>query len=672
MVTLLNSLPEWVLALLGVLLLLIAALYVWILFNWLALRQRVFELAEQNERLAQAVAAQPSTERLYEAPRPEALAFVSPSATELDEAREAEREATKAAVRNLQNQINVAHSQLANANRAVQLRQVALDEAHRRLITYEGAIADLQASLQQARTVPVALAMMPVEQAELTRVDEVDDVTTDTVVVDHDAVDDTTPTNDTAALASQLNAATSLIEARDAQVDNLEAQLAELQTQMDQARDEIARADVRFDEQQLTQDNAGLVDAPASTTPIVPLQEAGVALLAAKALTSAHVAHEQDALALTQEAVQSRDATIGELKTQLGNVRTSLEMAREALQARDMELAQLKAQPADLEQPLTELQHKLDEHEQTMTTTNMVLAERISTISDLNHELDEQETQLAEVQLELAAKDARLNDVLTQLDAQNATISDLLSDVNAANETVALQQSRFDNLSTQLTDLQTAADAPAVSAEREAEFEAQKQGLEQQLQGAQAAYTELDAQLDALRTRVVELEAQLQQSQTEAEAANAKLTSRAKRIETLKAQVEAAQAELAAQAGRTTRSEFTSRESLPTPSDSPAETRPNGLDELSVPVPVRTAGKRKAAVEPVAETPSDEDALIDIVGIGAVYAKRLSKAGITTYKALAKAKRSQLEKIIQPSKLQNIDFDDWIEQAKSKAKAGKR
>lgn len=65
---------------------------------------------------------------------------------------------------------------------------------------------------------------------------------------------------------------------------------------------------------------------------------------------------------------------------------------------------------------------------------------------------------------------------------------------------------------------------------------------------------------------------------------------------------------------------------------------------------------------------SGEDKLTDIVGIGPAYAKRLNKEGIHTFKALAKLKPAQLQKLINPAKWQTLDFENWIEQAQDRAK----
>jgi hypothetical protein len=41
---------------------------------------------------------------------------------------------------------------------------------------------------------------------------------------------------------------------------------------------------------------------------------------------------------------------------------------------------------------------------------------------------------------------------------------------------------------------------------------------------------------------------------------------------------------------------------------------------------------------------------------------------VSTFKALAKLKPAQLQKIVNPAKWQTLDFESWIEQARERVK----
>lgn len=61
------------------------------------------------------------------------------------------------------------------------------------------------------------------------------------------------------------------------------------------------------------------------------------------------------------------------------------------------------------------------------------------------------------------------------------------------------------------------------------------------------------------------------------------------------------------------------------------------------------------------------DALVDIEGIGPVFAKRLNDAGIFSFRQLAEQTSERLREIINPEAWQKLDTADWITQAKAMA-----
>jgi predicted flap endonuclease-1-like 5' DNA nuclease len=59
-----------------------------------------------------------------------------------------------------------------------------------------------------------------------------------------------------------------------------------------------------------------------------------------------------------------------------------------------------------------------------------------------------------------------------------------------------------------------------------------------------------------------------------------------------------------------------------------------------------------------------EDPLVDIDGIGPVYARQLNEAGIVSFWQLAEQTPEQLREIIKPDEWQKIDLESWIAQAR--------
>ena len=73
-----------------------------------------------------------------------------------------------------------------------------------------------------------------------------------------------------------------------------------------------------------------------------------------------------------------------------------------------------------------------------------------------------------------------------------------------------------------------------------------------------------------------------------------------------------------------------------------------------------------AHVASKAETPPND--LTKLEGIGPKVAKILNEAGIKTFDDLAKADAAEVDKVLDANRLQMLDSEGWIEQAKLAAK----
>jgi predicted flap endonuclease-1-like 5' DNA nuclease len=522
MINFLNTLPNWMLAILALLFFLIALLYAWILLNWLDLRRRVFELQAKIGPL--------EAERLS-------------LQSQLDQALSLTQDTTQ-----LQAALGEFRSRAAQATRVAELKQVelqsALDEAMQRISVFE----------QREANSGNVVTQLDVFKADL------------------------------------INAGKQLSE-RDNTIANLTKQLATLRA--------------------------------------VRNNTSGIAAMQAPQI--AETQSTQTELEAARQTIEVRDATIAELKTQLGNTRTSLEMAHEAIQAHDLTLAkqvntlaaapvgtnevaqefeaakallaERDAQVAELEEMIADLEQDLGDHHFAWESVNVAMAERLMAVSELNMELDSLEGQLQEA--------------VAKIDAQNATIAELTDEAKAASETFSLQQSGHDN---------------AVS------------NLNAELQEARS-----NALMQAAHMKTLEKE--LEQAQAELVAANARTATHAEGIGELMKQLEAVQGEL----------EMV--RAAPAINTSDTSGNENVVATVAQFVQVPKTRKPKAANVEVTE-----DDLTAIVGIGQVYAKRLRKEGVSTFKALAKLKPAQLQKIVNPAKWQTLDFESWIEQARERAK----
>jgi predicted flap endonuclease-1-like 5' DNA nuclease len=92
-----------------------------------------------------------------------------------------------------------------------------------------------------------------------------------------------------------------------------------------------------------------------------------------------------------------------------------------------------------------------------------------------------------------------------------------------------------------------------------------------------------------------------------------------------------------------------------------------GATLAGVEAPTRPAPVTDLEATLVQTRPVRRDSLVDIEGIGPVYAQRLNSAGIFSFRQLAEQSPERLREIINPEAWQKIDFADWIAQAKAMA-----
>ncbi len=84
------------------------------------------------------------------------------------------------------------------------------------------------------------------------------------------------------------------------------------------------------------------------------------------------------------------------------------------------------------------------------------------------------------------------------------------------------------------------------------------------------------------------------------------------------------------------------------------------------------ASLRQQLAELSAKVAEQKDRLERVKGIGAVFAKKLNDAGITTFEQLAQQTPERIREIIQPQEWQKVEPEVWIEQAKSFAEQTKK
>lgn len=81
---------------------------------------------------------------------------------------------------------------------------------------------------------------------------------------------------------------------------------------------------------------------------------------------------------------------------------------------------------------------------------------------------------------------------------------------------------------------------------------------------------------------------------------------------------------------------------------------------------VQPAPQRVSPVPPPRHDEPNSDRLEEIAGIGPVFARRLRKAGITTFRQLAMLPEARIRDIVQLQPWQ-ADVASWIEQARERA-----
>ncbi len=81
---------------------------------------------------------------------------------------------------------------------------------------------------------------------------------------------------------------------------------------------------------------------------------------------------------------------------------------------------------------------------------------------------------------------------------------------------------------------------------------------------------------------------------------------------------------------------------------------------------------RQQLAELSAKVSNKKDRLEMVKGIGAVFAKKLNDAGITTFEQLAQQSPERIREIIQPQEWQKVEPEAWIAQAKSFAEQAQK
>ena len=89
---------------------------------------------------------------------------------------------------------------------------------------------------------------------------------------------------------------------------------------------------------------------------------------------------------------------------------------------------------------------------------------------------------------------------------------------------------------------------------------------------------------------------------------------------------------------------------------------------------LKEVGQSSEPLEPELASPSDpgkaggKDRLERIRGIGAVFARRLNEAGVSTFEQLAELSPDRIREILRVAEWQKIEPEKWIEEARELGK----
>ena len=424
--------------------------------------------------------------------------------------------------------------------------------------------------------------------------------------------------------------------------------------------------------------------------------------------------------------VAAHEQAIAELKAQLGNAKTSLDLANDAVFARAAQLAQRDQQILELSTRLSGLETQVAQHAAEQDVTNATLAERLTAISELNQELDaldQTSTQAnpdtAALQTSLAASRQAVADLTEQLRraqetprldtsiSNSATFEaqwrEAQNKIKAQGEAIEALTSKLRNANADLdaAKLKISADGDTINA-----LYAQR-NLQIEAEGS-AGTSSLPSQPERLNT-VAEGEVSTAEDNNDAsdngqniDPAHGRMLPQPMGDMPDEGQTEPltwlpVSGEMGSErAGTPTRVRSVSQ--LPRSADDKKTKTTRSVKSVAVEKPTKLdwaekpdKGKKEPKLEKTAKPskpsklagtgagadiqdkkpskpkPAD-DSIEEITGIGSTYAAKLHKAGIRTFKELAKSKPGQLERIIKPKDWQKLDFAGWISQAKMRLK----
>ena len=493
---------------------------------------------------------------------------------------------------------------------------------------------------------------------------------------------------------SEFDPTNAVVAAREAAIAELKAQLGNTKTSLDIASDAVFARDAQLAQlnlelKRLRAELAVLGGPPASLTgaPITLADEQVDADLQSAKTIIAH-----------------RDARVSEMEETLADLTEKQHALQVNFMGAEAIITQRDAQVYDLGERLAELEAQVAKHAADLDVANATLAERLTAISELNHELDASDQSSEEThtssRAELNALQTTLAERETALAASRQAVADLTEQLTRAHDV----GNAISQIETQLheaqTKIKTQSDAIAALTSKlriaNGELEQAQRRTAADSADINALYAQINAQVEA------QAEMQTQMQATAHAEASAKVQmelggqpmgdfadeSVAEPLTWVPVTVDpstpvAGSPSRITKVGKATTPNKTlnalekpERPSKPTKIEKPRKLEPTEVIApvkkiASVEKPTKSAKPEKADKLSKASKPKSKtevDPLEEIVGIGQTYVGKLNKAGIRTFKGLAKSKPSQLERIIKPKDWQKIDFAGWIAQAKAKTK----
>lgn len=485
-----------------------------------------------------------------------------------------------------------------------------------------------------------------------------------------------------------------IVAAREAAIAELKAQLGNTKTSLDIASDAVFARDAQLAQlnlelKRLRAELATLGGPPASLT--------GAPITLADGQVDAD-------LQSAKTIIAHRDARVSEMEETLANLTEKQHALQVNFMGAEAIITQRDTQVYDLGERLAELEAQVAKHAADLDVANATLAERLTAISELNHELDASDQSSEEThassRAELNALQTTLAERETALAANRQAVADLTEQLTRAHD----MGNAISQIETQLheaqTKIKTQSDAIAALTSKlrtaNGELEQAQRRIAADSTDINALYARINAQVEA------QAEMQTQMQATAHAKASAKVQMElggqpmgdfadepvAEPLTWVPVTVDPA-TPVAGSPNRITKvvKATIPNKTLNAPEKPERPSKPSKIEKprKSEPTEVITPAKKIASVEKLTESAKPEkadklfkaskpksktevDPLEEIVGIGQTYVGKLNKAGIRTFKGLAKSKPSQLERIIKPKDWQKIDFAGWIAQAKTKTK----